>query len=322
MEETKTIKQKIFNTESYPVAYTEKNMQSPASIEPNSVSLRSAHRKLRQLTATSPRAAVQNNHDVSTGEGYVGTLGKKWFVPSKYLPIGVDVDGLKIVSWELFFHTGYDAWKDFDGLGESAAGIHHISYDAMDRKIKEMVLNGNSVISLEGFPERYTDRINLPDGYKAVPSDGIIYDSRILTHRPELSGKVYPIPTAKDQFVISDYFDRLDGKGPIRIIHGDKIQAPSIGGAYLKKLKEPYVLIGGFHNVGQHEVRERFNVSGLEGDKLISPWPTAVARYRTRTSESLHHALISQGLDARALPPDQILKGLSELVKLMRPNAP
>ena len=139
---------------------------------------------------------------------FVGELHEKWRFPSDHLPIGAEVDGIKIISWNVL-NNAFMQWvttNDSQGLDRSLIseldkavqpnGLTERDLFIVSKVVNSMTASGHIIALQEcGTPFLQALQESLPPHWQMVKSfegyrkdqDVILFDKSKLTYRPDQS---------------------------------------------------------------------------------------------------------------------------------------
>ena len=260
---------------------------------------------------------------------YVGKLAELWRYPSDHLPVGAEVNGVKVVSWNVL-NTNYMEWvnvTDDQGLnGSMITDLHKPDTDGVmlrDKKIVEMVsemTQSKDLIALQECSPVFLSRLleALPAQWRMVKTtqnytrdqDVVIYRSDALTYKPEQSSVGYAYPSRPDKPVQNLYFE-TPGGSPLRVLNTHVPGDPALGcwkefANYVfsaTKEGEPTVVLGD-NNFERHEMDAAYQAAGFEDYDLYSPWRSNVDPTEKK-SKAIDHIFVKDA-DSRPLSVTEI----------------
>lgn len=220
---------------------------------------------------------------------YVGKLAELWQYPSDHLPVGAEVNGIKVVSWNVL-NTNYMEWvnvHDTQGLnGSMITDLHKPDAEGVtlrDRKIVEMVTQmteTKDLIALQECSPVFLSRLleALPAQWRMVKTtqnftrdqDVVIYRSDALTYRPEQSTIAFDAyPSSPGKPVQNLFFETPKGD-PLRVINTHVPGDPALGcwkefAKYVfnaSKDGEPMVVLGD-NNFEMHQMDAAYQEAGF-----------------------------------------------------------
>ena len=105
-------------------SYSDNTKTASTTISSETTSKRAAVRRMRHQLAPMPMLQPMGTY---VGELYVGELQEKWQFLSDHLPIGMTIDDLNIVSWNVL-DAEYMSWitKNEQGLSRSMITDEHV----------------------------------------------------------------------------------------------------------------------------------------------------------------------------------------------------
>ncbi|MBS0621566.1 MAG: hypothetical protein JSR80_01220 [Verrucomicrobia bacterium] len=278
---------------------------------------------------------------------YVGELHEKWQFPSDHLPVGVEVNGVRILSWNVL-NNAYIEWvtlKDSQGLNGSMISdldrqVHENGLTMRDVLIADQVqsmVSSGQIIALQECSAPFVELVEqrLPSHWQMVKSfdlprkdqEVILYDRTHFTYCKDLSGTPQTAyPSAPGRSLQNAYF--IDAKGtPLRVINahipGDPmLPAKEEFAQYVHNShQEGEITVAlGDYNFERSEMLEAYKKAGFSEFSLHSPWQTNIDPY-TKESKGIDHLFVA-GREAlsRDLSPDEVLQqgNLQETIDLLR----
>lgn len=267
---------------------------------------------------------------------HVGELHEKWRFPSDHLPIGVEVNGVRIISWNVLNNI-YMEWvtdQDSQGLKGSLISDLDIVIDEKsgltqrDTVVAEMVQNmmaKGHVVALQecGLPFLKYLEERVPSNWKMIRSfdwarkdqDVVLYNESKLNHCPDRSEttcSAYPsVPNRPLQNVS---FTNECGDA-LRIINAHIPGDPALPAReefadYVRKQhQEGSVTIAvGDNNFERDEMIAAYQKAGFSDFSLHSPWKTNIDPY-TKDSKGIDHIFVAGEANSRDLQSQEILSG-------------
>ena len=281
---------------------------------------------------------------------FVGELHAKWQFPSDHLPVGVEIDGVKVVSWNVL-NNAYMEWvtdKDSQGLkGSMISDLDkQIQADGLTvrdlyvvQMVNSMMNSSKDVIALQECGDPFLTKLqeSMPENWNIVRSsreavedqDVILYNTRLFSFRSDLSEVSHDAyPSAPGRPIQNALLERVnqDGKS-MRIINahipGDpRLSSREEFAKYVQKSEsadETLVALGD-NNFERHEMLDAYNKAGMSGFKLYSPWQTNIDPY-TKKSKAIDHVLVKGEVASRELTAEEVLDKefeLKETISLLR----
>jgi len=266
----------------------------------------------------------------------VGELHEKWQFPSDHLPGGIEVDGVKIISWNVL-NNAYMEWvtkKDSQGLNRSMISDLDIQVKPngltqRDLVVVDMVasmMNSGHVIALQecGTPFLEALQEKLPSNWQMVKSfegprvdqDIILYDKSKLTYQPDQScvtREAYPsVPGRPLQNVLFSRIDNAQGKN-LRVVNahipGDpKLPVRDEFARYVHNVhndNQTTVALGDY-NFERHEMIPAFEKAGMSDFSLHS-FKGNIDPYG-KHSKAIDHFFVAGGNYSRDLKHDEVLQ--------------
>lgn len=306
---------------------------------------------LRLKDAHGQYAQLKRNRaiDAAMRKIYVGMLHEKWQFPSDHLPVGVDVNGTKIISWNVL-NNAYMEWvtdKDSQGLNGSmisdlnkpidASGLTYRDVFVADC-IQEMMAKGH-IIALQEcgqpFLKHLAERLSPDWGLvrsfqeKCKDQDVILYNKQHCTYRPEYSvatRTAYPSDPGRP--LQNAYFALPSGQD-VRIINAHIPGNPLAPGrdefaAYVHEQHKAgaTTIALGDNNFERDEMIKAYQGAGFEEFSIHSPWKTNIDPV-TKESKGIDHIFIAGNASSRDLSVDEVLPGhnLQETIDLLNEKA-
>ncbi len=276
---------------------------------------------------------------------FVGELHEKWRFPSDHPPVGIEVNGVRIISWNVL-NNAYLSWvtdKDSQGLnGSLISELNTIVNDngltQRDITVADMVQNmltQGQVIALQECGEPFLKHLQsrLPHNWNIIKSfdtqktdqDVILYNKTRLTFHAGLSettGSAYP--SAPCRPLQNVCFSRAEGQN-IRIINahipGDPNKpCPDEFARYVRgQHSEGSITIAlGDNNFERDVMIKAYQKAGFSDYSLHSPWKTNIDP-ETKQSKGIDHLFVIGDENSRDLKPDEVLAGgnLQETIDLL-----
>jgi endonuclease/exonuclease/phosphatase family metal-dependent hydrolase len=277
---------------------------------------------------------------------HVGELHEKWRFPSDHLPVGIEVNGIRIISWNVL-NNAYMEWvtdKDSQGLNGSLISeldipIQENGLTKRDVFVAEMIqtmMAKGQIVALQECSEPFLEYLkqNLPSQWDLVRSfdtvkkdqDVILYNTAQLAYCSESSettNTAYPsVPGRPLQNV---YFSRYEGGSDLRIINAHIPGDPTLPGReefaeyVYKQHQQGLVTIAlGDNNFERDEMIDAYRKAGFTDFSIHSPWKTNIDPY-TKESKAIDHLFVMGDEDSRDLRSDEILVNgnLQESINLL-----
>lgn len=283
----------------------------------------------------------------------VGNLHEKWQFPSDHLPVGIEVDGVKIVSWNVL-NNAYMEWvtdKDSQGLKGSIISdldvvVKPNGLTQRDLAIADMVAsmtNSGHVVALQecGTPFLEALQERLPSNWQMVKSfetarvdqDVILFDKTKLMYNPsqsEVSTTSYPsVPNRPIQNVLFSKIGKDSGKD-LRIINAHIPGDPTLPvrdefAKYVKNVhkKDQITVALGDNNFERDEMIAAYEKNFSEEFSVHSPWKTNIDPYgvdgKGRHSKAIDHLFVVGSSSSRDLKSEEVLQNgkLKETIDLL-----
>lgn len=277
---------------------------------------------------------------------HVGQLAEKWQFLSDHLPIGACIDGIEMTSWNVL-NTAYMSWVEehnTQGLKGSQISMTNQMIDEetgltlRDKLVVDQVIeminhptHPKELISLqecgpaflqvlkEKLPEHmaivFTQEEPLP-----INQDVVVYDTRHLTYREDLSQIDYPYECSPTRPVMNLAFEK-DGK-LYRIVNGHLPGDPNLPGkeefaAYINLMDDAIVVAMGDMNFTREEMHKAFLNEGQQHVpfSLISSYPTNIGL--SLRSKTIDHIYVKGTFDWQMRDPEEVFEGLTPTVDLL-----
>jgi hypothetical protein len=279
----------------------------------------------------------------------VGNLHEKWRFPSDHLPVGIEVNGVKIISWNVL-NNAYMEWvtdKDSQGLNGSMISALNVAVNESGLTMRDIVVADmiqnmmaqGQIVALQECSEPFLQHLQqrLPSNWDLVKSfntqkedqDVILYNKSQLSYQSDLSEtaqKAYPTVLGKP--LQNVYFSNQEGQG-IRVINshipGDPKKpcreefARYVHGQH----KEGSMMIAlGDNNFERDEMIEAYRKAGFSDFSLHSPYRTNIDP-ATKQSKGIDHLFAIGHDNSRDLRPGEILTegNLQETIDLLNGSA-
>lgn len=296
------------------------------------VRLKQTHSQVQQLKRNwEIEAAIKNV--------FVGQLSDKWQFPSDHLPVGIEVDGKRIISWNVMNNI-YMEWvieKDSQGLNGSMLTElnEQVSDNGLTRRdllivdmIQTMTERGE-VIALQECGKPFLEALQqrLPSHWEMVKSFNERVDQDvILFNKDQLS--LASAETTTNSFASFPDRPLQDAlfTNNLRIINGHIPGDPTKPGReefaqYVHDHhKEGAVTVAlGDNNFERGEMIDAYQKAGFTEFSLHSPWQTNIDPY-TKASKGIDHFFVIGSENSRDLSADEVLINgkLQETIDLLR----
>jgi len=275
---------------------------------------------------------------------YVGDLNRKWQFPSDHLPVGSNVDGINMISWNVL-NNEYIGWvyNNSQGLKDSMITDLDVKIDGKDGltkrdrmvidMIKFMTNKKNGIISLQECGLEFLNELEkfLPKDWSLIRSTNdnikdqnvILYNKKILNYNSKESTISYDgYPSQLGRSIMNCLFERIGGKN-IRIFNSHLPGSPSLPGRfdfcnYFKKnLKKDEVSVGmGDMNFENSEMVDACKKVGLNDPIVVSSdYGTNVDL--SRESKTIDHFIVSGTKNVFSLSANKVLIGLDKIASLL-----
>jgi hypothetical protein len=279
---------------------------------------------------------------------YVGELQELWQFPSDHLPIGITIDDLHIVSWNVL-DADYMDWvleKNSQGLSRSMIADEHVyignsGLTVRDLHVADLILqmishpsHPRNILSLQECSKPFIDHLSsiLPSHFEIVSNHGeaVIFNSNIfeLISANEISGIFSHTPTRTFQDII---LRRLDSDQQLRLVNvhlpGDPAHPARFEFAqYLQQTFDPSqtLLAMGDMNFNEIEMMDAM-IKAFPNHSifsLFSPYCTNISPF-SFISKAIDHFIVYSPYGSRVITssPNQILPGLDKIVSLLEKTA-
>lgn len=277
---------------------------------------------------------------------YVGELHEKWQFPSDHLPVGVEVDGHKVVSWNVLNNKFID-WvtkKDSQGLNRSMisdldVAVNQEGLTKRDLRVIEMIQSmiktKAGVIALQecGFPFVNELEAKLPPDWKMVRSfkgpkkdqEILLYNQKQYTYRGDLSEVTENgFPCQKGRIIQNGLFQPIQkGKKPLRIFNSHVPGDPALPGVeqlaqYVRSKYSPNEITVslGDMNFERERMIAGYKKAGFRDFKIHSPWQTNIDPY-SKKSKAIDHIFIIGASSSRNLRVDEVMDSKYNLAKTL-----
>ncbi|CCB88664.1 HD domain-containing protein [Simkania negevensis] len=276
----------------------------------------------------------------------LGQLGEKWEFLSDHLPVGANIDGIEMATWNVL-NTVYLSWveeRNSQGLKGSHISMTNQMIDEetgltlRDKLVVDQVIDminhpthPKQLMSLQecGSPFLQVLRDKLPEHMAIVYTqkeplpknqDVVVYDTRHLTYREDLSSIDYPYECDPTRPVMNLAFEK-DGK-LYRIVNGHLPGNPDLPGkeefaAYINLMDDNIVVAMGDMNFTREEMQKAFLTQGRENVpfSLISSYPTNVSL--SLKSKTIDHIYVKGSFEWQMRYPEEVFEGLTPTVNLL-----
>ncbi len=295
--------------------------------------------RIKQLIPKVEMLKLKREIEAAIQQVFVGTLAGKWQFPSDHLPVGIEVNGTKIVSWNVM-NTAYMSWvKEKDSQGLNGSLLTDLDYavqpdglTARDQRVVELVgsiINKYSdIVALQECSEPFLAKLesSLPANWRlvrssdtaAIDQDVVLYNSSRLAYLPERSETTYTAypsvpnrPLQNAAFATNDKVIRVVNShipGDPALPARDEF-ARYVGANY--KQDETLIALGD-NNFERHEMIDAYKKAGFSCFTLFSPWNTNIDPVM-RLSKAIDHLFVIGASSSRQLTPSEILDSDSRL---------
>lgn len=279
---------------------------------------------------------------------FVGELHEKWQFPSDHLPVGIEVDGVKIISWNVL-NNAYMEWvttKDSQGLNGSMISdldkvVHPNGLTQRDLFVANKVasmMNSGHVIALQecGTPFLEALQERLPSHWQMIKSfetpridqDVILFDKSRLSYCPdqsEVTRDTYPsVPGRPLQ---NAFFSRRESEynQNLRIINAHIPGDPTLPvreefAKYIHDIHRDHQITValGDNNFERDEMILAYERMGFSEFSLHSPWKTNIDPYG-KQAKAIDHLFVVGADFSRDLTPEEVLQNsnLRETIALL-----
>jgi endonuclease/exonuclease/phosphatase family metal-dependent hydrolase len=275
----------------------------------------------------------------------VGELHEKWRFPSDHLPVGIEVNGIRVISWNVL-NNAYIEWvtdKDSQGLNGSMISdlnvpINDAGLTMRDVLVVDMVqtmMAQGQVVALQECSQPFLQHLQerLPSHWGLVKSfeqrpdqDVILYRKTQLTYQSALSETTQSAyPSVPGRPIQNAYFSNQAGRD-LRLINShipgdpDKPCREEFAHYVHGQHREGAITIAlGDNNFERDEMIEAYRNAGFSDFSLHSPWKTNIDP-ETKQSKGIDHLFVVGEDTSRDLKPDEVLIGgnLQETINLLK----
>jgi len=278
----------------------------------------------------------------------VGELHEKWQFPSDHLPVGIEVDGVKIISWNVL-NNAYMEWvttKDSQGLNRSMISdldkvVQPNGLTQRDLIVVDMVasmMNSGQVVALQecGDPFLKALQERLPSHWQMVKSfetrkidqDVILFDKSKLAYHPDKSEVTRDsYPSVPKRPIQNAFFSRVgEERGrDVRIVNAHIPGDPNLPvreefAKYIHSIQraDQVTVALGDNNFERDEMILAYERMGFSEFSLHSPWKTNIDPYG-KHSKAIDHLFVAGGAFSRDLTVDEVLQNgnLRETIALL-----
>lgn len=269
---------------------------------------------------------------------YVGELHEKWRFPSDHLPVGVEVNGVRIISWNVLNNDAID-WvieKDSQGLNGSLISDLNVKIqpDGLTKRdvvIVEMIQNmmaQGHVIALQECGKPFLKHLEtkLSSDWQLVKSSNtpvkdqnvVLYNMKGLDYSLSFSetpspaySQVPPRPLQHLCFTDSSGKDLhlINAHLPGKLVSSTPQEFAKFVTNIHQTSKEGAMTIAlGDHNFERDEMVAAYQKAGLDEFSFHSPWKTNVDP-TTKDSKGIDHVFIGGNGISRDLQSQEILSG-------------
>ncbi len=301
-------------------------------------SQRTSARRMRHQLALAPVIKPMGAH--------VGELQEKWQFPSDHLPIGMTLENVNFVSWNVL-DGDYMSWvleKDSQGLKRSMIGEEHVyigdsKLTVRDRHVVDLIVDmidhpthPRTILSLQECSEPFREelRSRIPAHFELIPSHGetLLVDRRIfeVVSSKEVTGIFSREPKRTVQDVT---LRRVETGQLVRLVNVHLPGDPTHPGRfefaqYVAKTFDSAVttIAMGDTNFNELEMQEAMQSAFADHSPfaLYSPYCTNIAPF-VFDSKAIDHFFVysPEASPVRLSAPDDILRNLSDTVALLQP---
>lgn len=275
---------------------------------------------------------------------YVGQLHEKWRFPSDHLPVGIEVNGVRIINWNVL-NNAYMEWVDNDSQGLNNSLISDLNVpvneDGLTKRdvlvadmVQDMMSKGH-IVSLQECSEPFLQHLQgrlTPDWemIKSFPTaqedqDVVLYNKGQLTYqagRSETTRDAYH-RTSPGRPLQNVYFSNANGSD-IRVINAHIPGDPAKRcweefAEYVRKQSRDCITVaGGDNNFERQAMIDAYRKAGFTDFSLHSPWQTNIDPY-SKESKGIDHIFVIGEESSRDLKVDEVLTGgnLKETIDLL-----
>lgn len=277
----------------------------------------------------------------------VGGLHEKWQFPSDHLPIGVEVDGVKIISWNVLNTSSLGHWTDAQGLdGSMITDLNKVirpnGLTQRELLIAELVASmtaSGHVVALQECGTAFLEALQekLPPHWKMVKSfegpridqEVVLYDTSKLDYRAEQSKVTqdsYPsVPGRPLQYAVFSKAGEKNGRNlgiaNAHIPGNPALPAREELAKYIHDIHrdDQTTVVVGDNNFERDQMIRAYENQGFSDPfSMHSPWKTNVDPMN-RNSKAIDHCFVAGGRFSRDLTPDEVLRNgnLQETIDLL-----
>lgn len=279
---------------------------------------------------------------------YVGELHEKWRFPSDHLPVGIEVNGVRVISWNVLNGVYMEWVDDKDSQGLKGSLISQLNQpvgsqgltqrDILVAEMVQQMMSQGQMVALQECSAPFLGLLKqqLPSDWEMVKSfnkrrldqDIILYNRERLTYCPESSEvalSAYPV-TAMGRPLQNAFFSQnATGEG-LRIINGHIPGDPAKPGCeefarYVHQQHRPgdVTVALGDNNFERAEMMEAYRKAGFSEFSLHSPWTTNIDP-ASKESKGIDSLFVVGEHVSRDLRSDEVLVGdyhLQETIDLL-----
>lgn len=281
---------------------------------------------------------------------YVGKLHEKWRFPSDHLPVGIEVNGIRIISWNVL-NNAFLSWvtdKDSQGLNRSLISelnvvVRENGLTKRDILVADMVrsmMEQGDIVALQECSVPFLEYLKekIPSHWEIVKSfdtdqkdqEVILYDKGQLTYHCELSVTTQSAyPSAPKRPIQNACFSHIKPWNNVRVINShipgdfDKPGRIEFANYVHSQHREGTTTIAlGDNNFERGEMIEAYQKAGFSDFRLHSPYKTNIDP-ETKESKSIDHIFI-KGVDhSRDLKPEEVLprRNLQAMIDLLHTDS-
>lgn len=270
---------------------------------------------------------------------------EKWQFPSDHLPVGVEVDGVKIISWNVLNSAYVTKWAESQGLDGSMITESHLPIqpnglterDVVVADMVQTMMSQGHIVTLQECSAPFLAHLqaHLPSNWDMVrgsharqkDQEVVLYHKPTLTYqaaRSQVSRTAYP--STRGRPIQNLYFSRKDGQD-LRIINAHIPGNPAKPARYEfanyvhQATKDDTLTVAiGDYNFERYQMIDAYRQAGFTDFSLHSPYKTNIDP-TTKESKAIDHIAIFGGAPSRDLTPNEILSGsaLTATLRLLSP---
>lgn len=273
----------------------------------------------------------------------VGELHEKWQFPSDHLPVGIEVNGVRIISWNVLNNAYIDWVTEKDSQGLNGSLISELNKPVGDTGltmrdlyvadlVKDMMAHGH-VIALQECGEPFLQCLQqkLPSSWSLVRSfetarkdqDVILYDKTKVEHLSSHTN-MDAYPSSKDRPLQQETF-AANGMN-LNLFNAHIPGDPTLPGRdeFARYVASQHhagdvTIALGDNNFERDEMIAAYRHAGFSDFSIHSPWKTNIDP-ATKESKGIDHLFVVGTENSRDLRPDEVLHNLEDTIHLLNTN--